>query len=121
MCVHGSGQAQCTLQGNLARRAAEKVGAAHDVCDTLVSIVDYHRELICEQSITAADDEVTRIAGKVRCLRSLQEVGESDGAGPDPEADRERTVRRPHTVETPTGVVQLVRRIASRRLRGLKL
>ena len=27
MCVHGSGQAQCTLQGNLARRAAEKVGA----------------------------------------------------------------------------------------------
>ncbi len=104
----GSGQTQCSLQGDLARSAAEEVGTAHDVRDALSRIVDDDRQLICEQAVAAADDEVTRIAGKIRCLQSLQLVVECDRAGRDPEADRERPVRRPHSVATPTGVVQLV-------------
>ena len=101
------------LQGDLARSAAEKVGAAHDVSDVLGRIVDDDCQLICEQAVTAADDEVAGVACQLSGLQSLQPVVESDRAGRDPEPDRERAVRRPHSVATPTGVVQLVRLVAA--------
>jgi hypothetical protein len=91
------------------------------VRDVLGSIVDDDRQLISEETVTAADDEVTRIAGKVRGPQSLQPVLERDDPGCDSESDRERPVGCPHSVATPTGVVQLVGQVAPRRLRGLKL
>jgi hypothetical protein len=121
MCVLGSGQTQCGLQGYLARSAAQKVGTAYDVRDVLGSIVDDDRQLICKQTVAPADDEVTRIEGKLRGLQSLQAVLELDRAGRDSEADRGRSIRRPHSVATPTGVVQLVGLIAAVGLRGLQL
>src|SRR6185436_19033178 len=121
MCVHGSGQTQCGLQGYLARSAAQEVGTAYYVRDILGSIVDDDRQLICKQTVAPTDHEVTRIAGKIRGLQSLQLVCECDRAGRDPEPDGGRSVRCPHTVATPTRVVQLVRLVVAGRLRGLQL
>ncbi len=121
MCVLGSGQTQCGLQGHLTRSAAQKIGTAYDVRDVLGSIVDDDRQLIRKQTVTPTDHEVTRIAGKIRGLQSLQLVGECDRSGRDPEPDGGRSVRCPHSVATPTGVVQLVRLVVVRRLRSLQL
>jgi hypothetical protein len=69
MCVLGSGQTQCGLQGNLARRAGQEVGAAHDMRDVLSGVVDDDCQLISEQTVAPADHEV---AGRARQLRSLR-------------------------------------------------
>ena len=121
MCVLGSGQTQCSLQGDLARSAAQKVGTAYDVRDVLGSIVDDDRQLICKQTVAPTDHEVTRIAGKVRGLHSLQPVREFDRAGRYAKADGEGPVGGPYTVATPTGVVELVGSLTVRRLHGLQL
>ena len=89
--------------------AAEQVGAAHDVRDALSGVVDDDRQLIGKQAVATADDEVTdvsrdRSAVCDPCSRSSNAIV-PDG---DPEADRERPVRRSHAVATPTGIVQLV-------------
>jgi len=121
MCVLGSGQTQCSLQGDLARSAAQKVGATYDMRDFLGGIVDDDRQLICKQTVAPADDEVTRIKGKLRGLQSLQPVHERNRAGCYQKTDRRRTVRSPHAVATPTKVEQLVGRVAAGRLRCLQL
>ena len=71
-----AGQAQAPLQQDLARGAAQQVGAAHDVGDALGGIVDHDRQLICEQTVATAQDEVTDRRGK------------STSAGPEPRSSK---------------------------------
>src|SRR5512138_2836860 len=110
MCVLGSGETQCGLQGDLARSAAQKVGSANYMRDALGSIVDDDRQLICEQTVAPSDDEVTRIKGKVRGLGSLQPLLERNRAGCYQEADCRRAAGGPHSVAAPTKVEQLIGR-----------
>src|SRR6185503_17727283 len=104
MCVLRSGQTQCTLQDLLARGAAEEVGAAHDVSDALSRIVDHDRQLICEQRISATDDEIACFCRDIADLRALQKILERSQPRRDTQAKSRRTVRCAHTVATPTGI-----------------
>ena len=85
-CVHRhrqvqvgrGGQAQQALQIDLARRRIEQVGAAHDVADPLLGIVHHHRQLVGEQAIGAAHDEIADLRCQGLADAPLQAIVESD-------------------------------------------
>src|SRR6185503_3819157 len=73
MDVLGRGIAERLLQRDLARRGSEQVGAAHDLRYALLGIVDDDGELIGEEAVGAADDEVVA----VRCAEADRARGAS--------------------------------------------
>ena len=85
MQVRRSGEAQHSLQEDLARRRCEQVGAADDVRDALRGVIDNDGQLVREKPVCALDDEVAHVTREILRLRALQPVAEIDaGFGRDP-------------------------------------
>ncbi len=80
MQVARGGQAERTLQHDLARRGIEQVGATDDVGDALVGIVDHHRQLVCPETVGAKQDKVADFSRHVLPHRTLQAIDEADCA-----------------------------------------
>jgi hypothetical protein len=76
--------AERPLQRDLPRCRSEEIGAAHDMRDALVEIIDDDRDLVGEQAVGAPDDEIADVARKVLPLRSLQPIGKRDDRVADP-------------------------------------
>ena len=74
MGVARRGQAEQALQVNLASGGVEQVGAAHDVGDAGVGIVDHHRELISEQAVGTQHHVIARVGGEVFLLPALNAI-----------------------------------------------
>ena len=56
--VAGPLEAEPALEPQLPRRGVEQVGAADDLADALVGVVDHHGEVVRERAVVAADHEV---------------------------------------------------------------
>lgn len=65
MQVLRNAQAEQMLQVYLARSGVQQVCTAHDVCDALECIVNYHRKLVSEQTIRPLYHEVAYFVFKV--------------------------------------------------------
>ncbi len=76
--VRRRAKSERALQGDLARRRGQQVGAAHDVADALRRVVDHHRELIGEHAVGALDDEIADVALEALLLSALQAVVKAD-------------------------------------------
>ena len=87
------------LQVDLALRRAQEVGAANDVGDALLGIVDDDGELVGEEPIAALDQEVADVPGERLSAGALEPVDEADSCvinyGP-PREPRARPTARGH-------------------------
>jgi hypothetical protein len=81
MSEGGGWQAKASLQVNLPGSRVKQVRPAHDLCDSLVGIVDHDGQLVGGQPIGSLDHEITDRAFELGFYGSLYEIGESD-AGP---------------------------------------
>ena len=61
--VARSREAEQLGEQDLSRRRVEQVGAAHDLADPLVCVIDDDGELVCRHPVRAAHDEVVDGAG----------------------------------------------------------
>src|SRR5690606_23013661 len=83
----GSGGEEQLLQIELTRRVVEQVGAAHDVGDALVGVIEHHGQLVGVQAVTAPDDEVAHLALQLLAELALHPVGEPVLQGRHAQAD----------------------------------
>ncbi len=90
MKVSGSRVAQSALQQDLSRGRLQEVGAAHDVGDRLLRIIDHDRELVTVKDIAALQHEVAHVARHVLRDVALHAIFEFDRSGRDDEALRDR-------------------------------
>ena len=74
MQVGGRGQAQGTLQQDLARGVVGQVFAAHHIGDALVGVVHHHGELVGPEPIGPAQDEITHRLFHVLLLQTQAAV-----------------------------------------------
>ena len=100
MRVNGLRQAECALQRDLPRRGIEQIGAANDLRDALISIIDDHSELIRVGTVGAFDDEVVDLAFDM----AGEEIIESDLLIAS--AKSHRTRRAPESMLAATFVVR---------------
>src|SRR5438445_627068 len=77
--------AEEAVEEDLPRRRGEQIGAAHHLRDAHGAIVHDHRELVSEDSVGAAEDEVADDALRIEFLIAEDLVVESEGAGRDPQ------------------------------------
>src|SRR5689334_13827832 len=63
---------------NLAGRRVEQVGAAHDIADVLLGVVDHHCELVGEQAVGAVEDEVADVPLEHLLMPTLHAIDEAD-------------------------------------------
>src|SRR5438128_678413 len=88
MKVARRGIAQRALQPDLTRRRCEQIGAAHDIGDPLLRVVDDHRKLVSEESVGAPDHEIADVTRKLLLLPALKTVSKPDGSFGDGGAPR---------------------------------
>jgi len=82
------------LEKNLARCRCQQIGAAHDIGDALIRIVDDNAQLIGVQAVRALDDEVADVARQVLLLAALQTIVKSNDGVVDPDAPCTSATRR---------------------------
>ena len=74
-------QAEDFLQIKLARRRIEQVGAAHHIGDALPGVIQHHGQLIGNQAVAAANDEIADLAARCwrnsPCTRSMKTYSRS--------------------------------------------
>lgn len=78
------GQVQPLLQVNLARRGIQQIGAAHNVRDALIRIVNDYRQLISKKTVGAFQYEIADILGEILSHGSLYRIFEYDFSRIDP-------------------------------------
>ena len=96
--VHRRRIAECTLQRDLTRRRSEEIDTAHDLRDALLRIVDDHRQLIREQAIRAAHDEVSGMRRNVFLDATAQQIVEGDHFIRHAKTERTRGLSRRQSV-----------------------
>jgi len=101
MGIGGCLEAEQALQQDLARGVVQQVGAANDVRDALVGIVDDNREHIRDQRIASLQDEIPARRRDVLAEAPADPVVELQGAGRYRESQRRRRIGRP--VRPPAG------------------
>lgn len=77
--VARDGQAEDFMQEYLARRRVEQVGPAHDFVDALLRIIDDHRELVGEETVSPAYDKITNFTIELLDHGSADPIRERDG------------------------------------------
>ena len=74
-------QAEDLLQIKLAGRRIEQVGAAHHIGDALPGVIQHHGQLIGNQAVAAANDEIADLAAQMlaelACTRSMKTYSRS--------------------------------------------
>lgn len=78
MHVIGDREPQFVLQIDLPGRRIQQIEAAHHFSYALRMIIDDHGKLIGDDPVTAFDDEIAMLPGKVVFHVSLQEVGKNN-------------------------------------------
>ena len=86
--------AQKLREQDLSRRREKQIRAAHHLGDTHGQIVHHDRELVSENAIAPADDEIADRAEDVLRDRALERVGEGDVSIGHREAHRGRPLPR---------------------------
>src|SRR5260221_12395795 len=107
------------LEPDLPRCRRQQVGAAYDMGYRLFRIVDYHGELIREQTIGTPDHEVAHVALQVLLLRTLQPVDEACGPVIDIEPPRVRRSSGGDAIATGARIDALADRAEWRKLKLL--
>jgi len=78
MCVARCRHAQPLLQPDLARRRIEQIGAANDIGDPGIGVVDDHGQLVGELPVGAQQDEIADLALEIVADAALHPVVEGD-------------------------------------------
>ncbi len=69
-------QAEDLLQIKLAGRRIEQVGAAHHIGDALPGVIQHHGQLIGNQAVAAANDEIADLAAQMLAELALHTIDE---------------------------------------------
>src|SRR5438067_8543696 len=93
MQVGRLGKAELPLKEDLPRCRREQIGAANNVRDAAIGIIDDDAQLIRVEAVGALDDEVTDVAREVLLLHALQTIAKADDRVVDADAPRALAVQ----------------------------